>query len=108
MHLIIVIALGVFGGLWLFVKWSEWRVNRAERREIKMMAREAKQRERERATAEWEAEMAREAAERARFTPPPRFRFHRPDVDREALAWTAYAVGAIAAIPIGYLMLGGH
>jgi hypothetical protein len=25
MHLIVAIALGVFGGLWLFVRWTEWR-----------------------------------------------------------------------------------
>lgn len=25
MHLIVIIALGVFGGLWLFVRWLDWR-----------------------------------------------------------------------------------
>ena len=25
MHLIIIIALGIFGGLWMFTKWAEWR-----------------------------------------------------------------------------------
>lgn len=32
MHLIVFIALGVFGGLWLFVRWCEWREVRRERR----------------------------------------------------------------------------
>jgi hypothetical protein len=24
-HLIIIIALGIFGGLWLFTRWTEWQ-----------------------------------------------------------------------------------
>jgi hypothetical protein len=32
MHLIIIIAVGVFGGLWLFTRWAEWREARIERR----------------------------------------------------------------------------
>jgi hypothetical protein len=109
MHLIITIALGVFGGLWLFVKWAEWRENRAERREIKMMAREAKRQERERATAEHEAKLAHEAAARARQAAVrARFKPPRMPMDWEPWAMTAYAIGALAAIPVGYLMLGGH
>jgi hypothetical protein len=31
MHLIVIIAAGVFGGLWLFTRWAEWRYARLER-----------------------------------------------------------------------------
>jgi Ca2+/H+ antiporter len=32
MHLIIIIAIGVFCGLWLFTKWAEWRAYRERKR----------------------------------------------------------------------------
>ena len=35
MHLIIIIALGVFGGLWLFTQWAEWRERRRYRDAVK-------------------------------------------------------------------------
>jgi hypothetical protein len=31
MHLIIIIALGIFGGLWLFTRWAEWHAGARER-----------------------------------------------------------------------------
>jgi len=65
MYLTVCIALGVFGGLWLFVRWSEWRVDRPYRREVKALKRQVRQQDREHATAEWEARLAREAAARS-------------------------------------------
>jgi hypothetical protein len=32
MHLIVIIALGIFGGLWLFTRWAEWREARLLRK----------------------------------------------------------------------------
>jgi hypothetical protein len=32
MHLIIIIAVGIFGGQWLFTHWTEWRYARLQRR----------------------------------------------------------------------------
>jgi type VI protein secretion system component VasF len=74
MHLMITIALGVFGGLWLFVTWAEWRERRAERKELRQIRRQERRAERQRATAEHEARLAREAAERAhaKANRPPR------------------------------------
>jgi hypothetical protein len=40
MHLIIIIALGVFGGLWLFTRWAEWREARIERRKYRDFKRQ--------------------------------------------------------------------
>jgi hypothetical protein len=40
MHLIIVIALGVFGGLWLFVRYLRWVDGAPERAERRTLARE--------------------------------------------------------------------
>jgi hypothetical protein len=53
MH-IIGIALGVFGGLWLFVHWANWHENRWERRE----KREIRQRDRQWQREEWRREQA--------------------------------------------------
>jgi hypothetical protein len=99
MH-IIGIALGVFGGLWLFVHWAEWRENRAERRELRQIAREAKrqeqQQERERATAQEASERARRIADRA-------------PGEWDTLGIVVYAIGVFAAFPVGYfLILGRH
>ena len=47
MHLIIIIAVGVFGGLWMFTRWAEWRADRPYRREMKQLDRQRRQQERE-------------------------------------------------------------
>jgi hypothetical protein len=47
MHLIVMIALGVFGGLWLFTRWIEWREVRMDRKLVKHMRREARRMEME-------------------------------------------------------------
>jgi hypothetical protein len=107
MHLIVAIALGVFGGLWLFVRWAEWRESRAYWREMRRLTRQIERQERERATADWQSRLAREAAERAHEVATSRARFTPP---RTPMSWamTAYAIGAVAAIPVGYLIFGGH
>jgi hypothetical protein len=64
MHLIVIITLGVFGGLWMFTRWA-WRANRPHRREMKRLNRQIRQQEREQSTAEHGAKLVREAAERA-------------------------------------------
>lgn len=92
MHLIVIIAIGVFGGLWLFVKWGEWREARWERRELKRQARAERE------------EIARIQAMMA----PPHEAFAELKHDREPIVMAVYAIGVMAAIPVGYLILGGH
>jgi hypothetical protein len=65
MHLVVMIALGVFGGLWIFTRWANWSADRPYRREMKRLNREIRQQARERSTAEHDAKLAREAAVRS-------------------------------------------
>jgi hypothetical protein len=42
MYLTVCIALGVFGGLWLFVRWGEWREAHWARQQIRQAQREVR------------------------------------------------------------------
>jgi hypothetical protein len=40
MHLIIIIALGIFGGVWMINRWSDWQTNRQKARRLRQLHEE--------------------------------------------------------------------